>query len=196
MLAVPCGVPGSGSSGLGASACRSGNDGSAAAPSTASIGMPPPGSGRCNNVPWPAWAGRPAHNPSVNKAGFADGEPDADTSWLLQSPVRLDFGEKWRNLYQGPWEWPLPEAQASKGICPPSGHSRYRDRTSLTLPQNSGRIWGWVKSGEQGPSFLGERLIRPRYAQAIDCGTGPAVPKARTKLALRLVRDFGPTVRE
>src|SRR5215472_16021139 len=41
-----------------------------------------------------------------------------------------------------------------------------------------------------------ERLISPGYAQAIDCGTAPAVPKSRTKLALRLVRDFGPAVHE
>src|SRR5437879_2064564 len=63
---------------------------------------------------------------SADKPDSGDGEPAAGTPWsrkcreFLEFLGCLDFWEELKNLYQGPWEWLLPEAQASKGTtCVP-----------------------------------------------------------------------------
>src|SRR5207245_10894840 len=126
VLARPSGAPGSGGFEPVASACRLPIGGSVAAPSTPSSGVPARGTPRCSSVSAAAGVGRPVRSPSADKPDSGDGEPAAGTSWsrkcreFLEFLGCLDFWEELKNLYQGPWEWLLPEAQASKGTtCVP-----------------------------------------------------------------------------
>jgi hypothetical protein len=54
-------------------------------------------------------AARPTSPPLVPSFGFRE------------CVGRLDFWEELENLYRSPWEWLLPEAQASKGLAFPFG---------------------------------------------------------------------------
>ena len=70
-------------------------------------------------MPAAAGAGRLGRSLSANRPGAGDDEPAADAPRFREFFRHLDFWQKLENLYQGPWEWLLPEAQASKGTSLP-----------------------------------------------------------------------------
>ena len=86
--------------------------------------------------------GRPAHSPSANRPGSEDGEPAATPLGFWVRLGHLDFWHELANLYPGPWEWLLPEAQASKGrLFPLRGTLDIgAELEPATLPRNCDQI--------------------------------------------------------
>ena len=106
-------------------------------PSTVSSGGLPFGTPHCNSGPAAAAVGRPARSPSASRRGAGDVEPAAALLGVGECSEHLDFWQELANLYPGPWEWLLPEAQASKGrLLPLRGAlDQGAELEPATLPQ-------------------------------------------------------------